>query len=135
MHFLTHRRRFIKTMALASASVPIGLRHTSGAPAAQLPAWQLQSPGFGIQFSIASGKLSAWPKAAPFLSNAVARAVTATGVRSATEPEYSRAIEIKSVTDALGSGKQLIARCADGRKQFDFEVRATLYDRLDALVV
>ena len=135
MHFLTHRRKFIKTMALASASVPIGLRHTSGAPAAQLRAWQLQSPGFGVQFAPASGKLSAWRKAAPFLSNAVARAVTATGARSTAEPEYSRAIEIKPVADALGSGKQLIAHCADGRKQLDFEVRATLYDRLDALVV
>jgi hypothetical protein len=62
MHFLTHRRRFIKTMALASASVPIGLRHAVGAPAAQLPAWQLQSPGFGVQFSQAFGKLSAWRK-------------------------------------------------------------------------
>jgi hypothetical protein len=100
MHFLTHRRRFIKTMALASASVPIGLRHGLGAPAAQLPAWQLQSPGFGVQFSPASGKLSAWRKAAPFLSNAVARAVTANGARSTTEPEYSRAIEIKPVAAA-----------------------------------
>ena len=135
MHFLTHRRKFIKTMALASASVPIGLRHSLGAPAEQPAAWQIQNPLFGVHFSPASGKLSAWRKGAPFLANAVARAVTATGVRSTIDPEYKREIEVKPVTDALGSGKQLIARCADGRKQLDFEVRATLYDRLDALVV
>src|ERR1035437_3723441 len=38
MNFLTHRRRFIKTMALASASVPIGLRDPGGGPAGELPA-------------------------------------------------------------------------------------------------
>jgi hypothetical protein len=135
MNFLTHRCKFIKTMALASASVPFGLRHTSGAPAEQSPAPQVQNPLFGVHFSPASGKLSAWRKGAAFLSDAVARAVTATGVRSTIEPEYKREIEAKPVTDALGSGKQLIARCADGRKQLDFEVRMTLCDRLDALVV
>jgi Melibiase len=135
MNFLTHRRKFIKTMALASASVPIGLRHTSGAPPEQPLAPQIQSPLFGVHFSTASGKLSAWRKGAAFLSNAVARAVTATGARSTIEPEYKRELEVKPVTDALGSGRQFIARCADDRKQLDFEVRATLYDRLDALVV
>ena len=135
MHFLTHRRKFIKTMALASASVPIGLRHSLGAPAEQPAAWQIQNPLFGVHFSPATGKLSAWRKDAPFLANAVARAVTATGVRSTTDPEYKREIEVKALSDTLGSGKLLTARCADGRKQLDFEVRATLYDRLDALVV
>jgi hypothetical protein len=135
MQFLTHRREFIKTVALASASVPIGLRHSSAAPAEQSPAPQIQTARFGVHFSAASGKLSAWRKGAPFLSNAVARAVTTAGNRNTTEPEYKREIEVKPVTDALGPGKQLIARCADGRKQLDFEVRATLYDRLDALVV
>ena len=85
MNFLTHRRTFIKTMALASASVPFGLRHTSGAPAEQSPAPQVQNPLFGVHFSPASGKLSAWRKGAAFLSDAVARAVTATGVRSTIE--------------------------------------------------
>jgi hypothetical protein len=135
MHFLTHRRKFIKTMALASASMPIGLRHSLGAPAEQPSVWQIQNPLFGVHFSPATGKLSAWRKDAPFLANAVARAVTANGVRSTVEPEYKREIEVKAVSDTLGSGKLLIARCADGRKHLDFEVRATLYDRVDALVV
>jgi hypothetical protein len=135
MNFLTHRRKFIKTVALAGASVPIGLRHSLGTPAEQPPAPQLQHALFGVHFSPVSGKLSAWRKGAPFLSHAVARAVTATGIRNTIEPEYTREIGIKPVTDTLGSGKQLIARCADGRKLLDFELRATLYDHLDALVV
>jgi hypothetical protein len=73
MHFLTHRRKFIKTVALASASMPIGLRHSSAAPAEQSPAPQIQTPRFGVHFSQASGKLSAWRKSAPFLANTVAR--------------------------------------------------------------
>ena len=76
-------------MALASASVPIGLRHSLGAPAEQPGAWQIQNRLFGVHFSPASGKLSAWRKGAPFLANAVARAVTATGVRSTIDPEYT----------------------------------------------
>jgi hypothetical protein len=135
MHFMTPRRRFIKTMALASASVPVGLRHTFGAATGQPTAPQVQNALFGVHFAEASGKLSAWRKGAPLLTNAVARAVTATGVRSTGDSDYTREIEVKPVADALGAGKQLIARCADGRKQLDFEVRATLYDRLDALVV
>ena len=73
MNFLTHRRKFIKTVALAGASVPIGLRHSFGAPAEQPPAPQIQTPLFGVHFSQASGKLSAWRKSAPFLANTVAR--------------------------------------------------------------
>ena len=72
MHFLTHRRKFIKTVALASASKPIGLRHSSAALAEQPPAPQIQNPLFGVHFSQASGKLSAWRKSAPFLANTVA---------------------------------------------------------------
>ena len=89
MNFPTHRRKFIKTMALASASVPIGLRHSLGAPAEEPTAWQIQNRIFGVHFSPASGRLVVWRKGAPFLSNAVARAVTATGARSTSDPEYT----------------------------------------------
>ncbi len=122
-------------MALAGASVQVGLRRTFGAASGQAAAPQIQTALFGVHFATASGKLSAWRKGAPLLANGVARAVTATGVRSTGDSDYTREIEVKPVADALGAGKQLVARCADGRKQLDFEVRATLYDRLDALVV
>ena len=122
-------------MALAGASVPVGLRRTFGAAVGQPAAPQIQTALLGVHFAAASGKLSAWRKGAPLLANAVARAVTASGVRSTGDSDYTREIEVKQVADGLGAGKQLIAQCTDGRKQLDFEVRATLYDRLDALVV
>ena len=135
MNLLTPRRKFIKTVALASASVPIGLRHSFGAAAEQPAAWQIQNRLFGVHFSPASGRLNAWRNGVPLLSNAFARAMTPTGARSTIDPDYTREIEVRPITDDLGSGKQLIARCADVKKQLDFELRATLYDARDGLVL
>ena len=135
MHFLTPRRRFIKTMALASASVPIGLRQALGAPAEQAAVPQVQNALFGIHFSPATGKLSAWRKGVPFLANAVSRAVTDTGPRSTADADYKREVTVKPAGGTLGAGKQFVARCADGRKQLDFEIRATLFDAHDALAL
>ena len=135
MNILTPRRRFIKAMALASASVPIGLPHSLGAPSEEPAEWDIQSRDFRVRFSPVSGKLMVWRHDSPVLNNAVVRAVTAAGARSTSDPDYQRKIEVKPLADVLGSGKQLIARCTDGRKQLDFETRATLYDGRDAVVL
>ncbi|HOX58905.1 MAG TPA: alpha-galactosidase [Candidatus Paceibacterota bacterium] len=69
------------------------------------------------------------------LSNAVSRAVTAAGARSTSAPDYQRTFEVKPLADALGVGRQLIARFSDAKRQLDFELRAALYDGRDAVVL
>ena len=80
-------------MALAGASVPVGLRHTFDAAAGQPAEPQIQTALFGVHFAATSGKLLAWRKGAPLLTNAVARAVTATGVWSTGDSDYTREID------------------------------------------
>jgi len=135
MNLLTPRRRFIQTILLAGASAPIGLRHSLGIAAENAGDCQIKDAVLGVHFSPESGKLEVWRRDSLFLSNAVARAITSAGARSTSDADYQRQIEVKRLADALGTGKQIIARCADGRKQLDFEVRASLYDGRDSVVL
>lgn len=130
----TPRRNFIKTVALAGASIPIAWPESPVA-AADKPSFQIQNRSIGLQYSLPRGELAVWRGDKPFLSGAFARAVGSTWTRSTAEPEYTHTVDIKPFHDELGSGKQLLARCADARKQLDFEIRATLYDERDALLL
>ena len=94
-NLLTPRRSFIQTLALAGASVPIGLRHSLGAAAEEPGEWQLEEHDLRVRFSLASGKLDFRSRAAPVLSGAVARAVTAEGARSIGDADYHREIEVR----------------------------------------
>ena len=132
---LTPRRKFIQTVAVAGASLPLQLR--SAEPAITPPAPpQLRNQFFEVLFDPATGKLDAWRKGGTvLLARAVARAVTVSGVRSTAEPEFRRAVAVTKIGDALGNGEQLVARCIDGKRQLDFEIRVTLYGARPILVV
>ncbi|MEK7678002.1 MAG: alpha-galactosidase [Verrucomicrobiota bacterium] len=87
-------------------------------------------------FDTATGKLHARRKGGDvLLAHAVARAVTASGVRHTAEPEYRREVAVAKIDDALGSGEQLVARCVDGKQRLNFEIRVTLCDARPMLVV
>jgi hypothetical protein len=132
MHALTPRRRFLQTVTLAGSVAPLALPRLFADGAA---AWQLESRGLRLRFTPETGKLDILRENAPLLSGAIARAVTAEGPRSTADADYRRTVQVKAFADALGSGKQLVAHCADGRKQLELEVRATVYDGLDAVVL
>jgi hypothetical protein len=57
------------------------------------------------------------------------------GVRATSDSDYRRTAEARKVSDPLGNGLQLVAFCNDVRRQLDFEIRLTLYDGRNALVV
>ncbi len=71
----------------------------------------------------------------PLLRNAVARTAFGDALRATSDPEYERSTSVRVYQDALGSGRQLRARCRDRRRQVDFEIVLTLYDGRDAAVV
>jgi alpha-galactosidase len=122
-------------VTLASATIPVGLSRSSWAAEPDSDAGQLQNRFLSLRFSPTSGRLNVSRNGARFLSGAFARAITSNGPRATTDPEYTRQVAINPISDVLGSGKRLAARCTDGRKQLDFEIRATLYDGRDALVL
>ena len=131
------RRKFLQTISLGGTGLAM-LAHT--APTELLPekpaAYQVENQFFGAFFDKSGGTLQVWRKdGTRFLVNAIARTETGTGTRTTADPQYSRTIQVKSVTDRLGSGRQILAICTDGRHEWDFEVRVALYDGRDALVV
>ncbi len=133
MNNLTHRRNFLKTVAVAGAALPLGWN--SSAPAAEPPDRQLQNRFLSLHFSPDTGRLDVWRRGKPLLSGAFARALTSPQPRSTLDADYTRNVEVKPWRDVLGSGHQLVARCADARRELDFEVRLTLYDQRDALTL
>ena len=89
-----------------------------------------------MQFDPDTGRLAVWRNSGkPFLINATARAGLAESHRSISEKDYSRTATVVAISDELGAGQQLIARCLDGRKQLDFELRVSVYDQRDAMIV
>lgn len=97
---------------------------------------QLTNAFFAVTFDTATGRLQVSRKdGAPFLVNAVSRALTSGGERTTADADYTRTVETRKVDDALGGGRQLVARCTDGKHQLDFEILVTLYDKHDALTV
>ncbi len=136
------RRKFLKTVSLAGAGLP--LHHmVQGLPvlarAANLHAdpgpAQVENKFFRVYFDPATGRVRVWRKdGSSFLWDAASRAVTSAGPRSVADPDYARNVEVGRVRDGLGWGQQLVARCADRRSQLDLEVRVTLYDGRNALV-
>jgi hypothetical protein len=71
----------------------------------------------------------------PLLRNAIARGVFAETVRATSDHDYRRSCSVRLCQDALGRGRQLSAKCVDGRRELDFEVLLTLYDGRNALIV
>jgi hypothetical protein len=69
------------------------------------------------------------------LRNAVVRVSCDGSVRRTSEAEYRRTCTIGSIEDGLGKGRQITARCVDHRKQVDFEVTVSLYDRRNAAII
>ena len=129
------RRKFIQTVAVAGASLPLQLRGAESLTAPSAPP-QLRNQFFEVLFDTATGKLHARRKGGDvLLAHAVARAVTASGVRHTAEPEYRREVAVAKIDDALGSGEQLVARCVDGKQRLNFEIRVTLCDARPMLVV
>ena len=91
--FLTPRRSFIKTVALAGAVVPLGLRQGLAA-APEKPSWQMQNDVFGARFDLDSGRLTVFRHGRPLLLNAVCAATTAPGRRALTETDYARSVKV-----------------------------------------
>ena len=74
----------------------------------------------------ATGHLA--PRGDVLLAGAVARAVTAQGLRSTSEPAYEHSVDTQPVRDRLGDGRQLMVRSSNAQHQLDFVLRVTLYD-------
>jgi alpha-galactosidase len=137
MGWRTDRRRFIQTVSLASPGLPWLVQAVASDQSADKPSsFQIENQFFGVSYETKTGRLNAWRKGGdPFLIAATARVLMPEATRATSESQYSRTIEVHKASDTLGSGQQLVAKCTDRRQQVDFEIRITLYDGRDALVV
>ncbi len=129
------RRDFIRSLPIAAAAL-----HTSGplVPKAHGAAGdaQIANEFLTARFDPGSGQFHVDRKdGTPLLRNAVARAAFTDAVRATSDPEYERSSSVRQYQDALGKGRQLSGQCVDRRKRVAFEVRLTLYDGRNALVV
>lgn len=137
MFWPTDRRRFLQAISLSGPGLALLAPPTGRAGQPEKPAsFQIENQFLAASFDNNSGKFQVWRKdGTPFLLNAVARAETTHGTRTTADAEYTRAVDVKSVRDALGLGQQVIAVCRDRQRQLDIEVRVTLYDGRNAVVI
>jgi hypothetical protein len=127
MSSFSTRREFLKGVATLGTSLPMLAQSAWGASATDIPSPQIENEFFALAFAAATGRLSCWRKGGgKLLEGAVARANLKSGRRSTAEPAYRHSVEVVRVKDQLGAGRQIVARCADARRQLDFMLRFTL---------
>jgi len=134
---LLSRRSVLQSLSLAGTGLPLLSRNlVSANQNERRRSCQLENRFFCVYFDTSSGRFHAWRKdGSLFLSSVSSRALTAVGIQSTTDPEYERTIEVTTIRDVLGTGKQLVARCKNRRRQIHLEVAITLYDDTTTLVV
>ena len=132
----TSRRQFLKTTALASAAVPVGFAATAGAADDKPVTWQFGNDLYRVAFDTTSGEFHVARKdGTRLVARARAGVRMTAGTRLSSDAEYTRSVETRAATEELFGGNQLVARCLDGRKQLDLEIRLTLAERVQAVVV
>lgn len=98
--------------------------------------WQLENEFFRVAFDAASGEFHVRRRdAVDLVTRARVCVRTPAGARLSTDADYTRKVETRDAGEELFGGKQLVARCLDGRKQLDLEIRLTLAERVQAVVV
>lgn len=126
------RRTFLKQLSVAGAALPMVAQPLGAEP----PVPQLENGDFRVAFDPQAGSLSIWRRGgAPLLTGATIRATTKDGRRAITEPAYRRIVETRRVRDLLGEGQQLVARCTDAQRELDFELRVTLHERRQSVLI
>ncbi len=132
----TSRRQFLKVTALAGAAVPIGLRSAAHAADERPLEWQLENEFFRVAFEAASGEFHIARKDGTRLIRRARVCVrTPAGQRLSSEADYTRKVETRAGTEDLFGGKEIVAHCLDTRRQLELEVRLTLAERVQAVVV
>jgi hypothetical protein len=131
-----NRREFLREISAVGASVPVLLESAWGAAEEEALPPQLENEFMTVAFDPNQGRLRCRrKKTGLLLRGAVARANLKNATRSSAEAAYRRVLETSTVSDALGTGRQLVVRCSDGQGQLDFLLRFVLYTGRDALLV
>lgn len=136
MALLLGRRELLQSLSLAGTGLSLVAKNLAASQKERPRSCQLENRFFCVHFDTTSGRFHVWRKdGSLFLSGACSRALTAVGIQSTADPEYVRTVEVKTIRDVLGTGKQLVARCTNRRRQLHLEVSITLYEDRTALVV
>ena len=123
------RREFLKTVSVLSTSLPFATGCVAGETGSKTPTAQISNEFLSLAYDVATGRLNVWRDGGDlFLAGAVARANVGAGPRNSAEAAYQRTVETVPLKDKLGTGRQVVVRCADGARQLDFELRFALYD-------
>ena len=133
----TSRRQFLKATALASAAVPVLISGSSSAKGNDDTKWQLENDFFRVAFDVASGEFDIQRRDGSDLTTR-ARVVRPDSCRPAffqRPGSYTEVLQTVSVNTKWLEGKQLVARCLDGRKQLDLELQITLPNQAGLLVI
>jgi alpha-galactosidase len=131
-----NRRDFLKGLPFAGAVLPAAAQAAARTLAGESAAPQLEGEFLSVAFDTGSGRLEVWRRGGDrLLSGSISRANTSRGRRTTAEAAYRRTVDTAPVRDRLGEGRQLVARCADGERRLDFEVRAALYEGRQSVLV
>ena len=124
------RRDFLKSVPRTCVLLPLMTQATGHAVESSPRTPQIENDFVAALFDADTGRLNIWrPRGDVLLAGAVARAVTAQGLRSTSEPAYEHSVETQPVRDRLGD-----CMAIDGgarvtvQHQLDFVLRVTLYD-------
>ena len=132
----SNRREFLREISAMGVSVPALLEPAWAASEAEAPPPQIENEFMTVAFDPRQGRVSCRrKKTGLLLRGAVARANLKSARRSTAEPVYRRVMETSTVRDTLGTGRQLVVQCSDGKGQLDFLLRFVLYAGRDALLV
>ena len=128
------RRDFIKDISLFGISLEL----MPVLPAVNLLSDKesvlLNNDFLSVSFNTGTGRINVIRNNGNFLlKNVTARATLIRGKKAMAGAEYEHKLEIRKISDPIGTGRQLIISSKDHDKEIDFMVSISLYDRLNAV--
>ena len=133
---LLKRRDFVKAVSLLGTSFVIENRVHAQSLSSTNVGGEIKNDYFAISFDPERGKFSIHrTNGAPLITGGASCANSSIGKRSTASGRYRCTLESTTFTDQLGSGKSLLIFAKDQDGKLDFEIRLSLYDRLEAVTI
>jgi hypothetical protein len=129
-----NRRDFIKDISLFGISLELIPVLPVGKLFSDKESVRLNNDFLSVSFNAGTGKIDVIRNNGKLLlKNVTARVNLNRGKKSNAGAEYEHKLEIRKISDPIGTGRQLIISSKDHEKEIDFMVSVSLYDRLNAV--
>jgi len=129
------RRDFIKNLSLAGASIAIAHHVSADATLPGNETNEIKNDYFTGSFDKKKGTINIYRNNGAVLLVGGTACVNSDAKRYMTPGNYKYTFDSKSFNDQNGSGKTLIIQCKDKSKKLDSEIRLSLYDQLETIMI